>query len=141
VLIVDTDPCRCALNAGVLRRQGYEVDAADDAQTGWAALQNNLYNLVIAENDLPGLSGVGLLKKLRSAGMTLPVIIAIEALPAWKSADYPWLLKSARLFKPYTFEDLLRLVNRTFAQTQRSPAETAPPHPQNQTASAALRRR
>jgi len=110
ILLVDTDPCVCELNAEGLRRHGYEVGIASDGKAGWEELQVNRYNLLITENDLPGLTGVGLVKKLRSASMPLPVIIAVGILPSWKSAEYPWLLKATKLFKPFNFEDLLRLV-------------------------------
>jgi DNA-binding response OmpR family regulator len=107
ILIVDDDRSLCEFNAEGLRRHGYEVGIASDGKVGWEELQANRYNLLITENDLPRLTGVGLVKKLRSASMSLPVIIAVEILPSWKSAEYPWLLKATKLFKPYDFEDLL----------------------------------
>jgi len=95
-----------------LRQYGYKVVVAGDGEAAWQQLQINHYNLLITENELPGASGVGLLKKLRAACMFLPVIVAIETLPSWQSSDYPWLLKATKLIKPYTFEDLLGLVSR-----------------------------
>ena len=121
ILTVADDPCR--LNAEALRRHGYEVDIACGSKAGWEMLQNIPYNLLVTEHDLTGLTGVGLLKKLRSACMSLPVIIAIETLPPWQSAEYPWLLKATKLFKPYTFVELLDLVRRVFPATNRIHAE------------------
>jgi DNA-binding response OmpR family regulator len=137
ILLVDDDPDE--INAQVLREHGYEVVVARDGEAGWEELQTNRYNLVITENDLPVPSGVGLLKKLRSACMFLPVIIAIETLPSWQCADYPWLLKATKLLKPYSFEDLLGLVNSVLPVPGRRQEERAPlPNWQNQTASVAL---
>jgi DNA-binding NtrC family response regulator len=117
ILIVADDPCR--LNAEVLRRHGYEVGIACGSTTAWDMLQTNPYNLLITEHDLAGLTGVGLLKKLRSACMSLPVIISVETMPPWQSAEYPWLLKAAKLFKPYTLSELLGLVRSVFPVTNR----------------------
>jgi DNA-binding response OmpR family regulator len=75
ILLVDDDPDICQLNSKALLKHGYEVDVAEDGETGWAELQNNRYNLLITKNDLPKLTGVGLLKKVRSACMPLPVIM------------------------------------------------------------------
>ena len=117
ILLLDADPCLCAFNANALRRHGFVANTAPDAETGWEELQTNRYNLLITENDLPGLTGVGLIKKLRSACMPLPIIIAIGTLPPWKSPDYPWLLPTTKLFKPYAFEDLLGQVKRLLLKT------------------------
>jgi hypothetical protein len=56
----------------------------------------------------------------------LPIIIAIGTLPSWKSAEYPWLLKATKLFKPYAFEDLLGLVKSVLPVTARVRAEIVP---------------
>ena len=121
--MVADDPCPGRLHAEMLRRHGYEVGIACGSKAGWEMLQTIRYNLLIAEHDVSGLSGVGLVKKLRSACMPLPVIIAIGVLPAWQSAEYPWLLKATKLFKPYTFVELLDLVRRVFPATNRIHAE------------------
>ena len=44
--------------------------------------------------------------------MPLPVVMVIDSLPSWQSAEYPWLLKATKLFKPYSFEDLLGLLKK-----------------------------
>jgi DNA-binding response OmpR family regulator len=139
--MVDADPGHRKLNGEVLRRHGYTVTIASDGEAGWEELQTNCYNLLITENDLPLPSGVGLLRKLRSACMSLPVIIAIETLPSWQSADYPWLLKATKLLKPYSFEDLVDMVGSILPTPGRGHEEFALlPNWRNQTASVALLR-
>lgn len=134
ILLLDADPCLCEFNAEALRRHGFVANTAPDAETGWEKLQTNRYNLLIAENDLPGLTGVGLIKELHSACMFLPIIIVIGTLPTWKSADYPWLLKATKLFKPYAVEDLLGQVKCLLPKTagvraQLLPAQDWQSHP------------
>src|SRR5208283_1709471 len=98
ILMVDDDSRRCRLNAEVLRRQNFEVNTAADGQAGWDELQTKRYHLLITENDLPRLTGVGLVKKLHSASIPLPVIVVTSTLPARKSPEYSWLLKATKLF-------------------------------------------
>lgn len=128
ILIVDDAPCRCELNAETLRRHGYLVAIAGDSEAGWEELQNNRYNLLITEHVLPGLTGAGLVKKLRSACMSLPVIMVVETLPSWRSADYPWFLKAAKLFKPYSFGELLDSVKRILTPAGNLRERIMPPH-------------
>jgi DNA-binding response OmpR family regulator len=130
ILIVDDDTCRCELNAETLRRHGYSVTIAGDSEAGWEELQNNRYNLLITEHDLPGLTGAGLVRKLRSACMSLPVIMVVETLPSWRSADYPWFLKAAKLFKPYSFGELLESVKRILPPASNLRARITPAYPE-----------
>ena len=126
ILMVDDDSHLSRLNAEMLRWHGYEVSTVNDGEAGWEKLQTNRYHLLITQNDLPGLSGIGLVKKLRSACMPLPVIVVTEALPNWKSPEYSWLLKATKLFKPYGFDELLCLVKRVLHDTASARAAIAP---------------
>ena len=56
-------------------RHGHIVNAAEDGAAGWDELQANHYNLLITEQDLPGFTGVKLIRKLRAARMVLPVVM------------------------------------------------------------------
>jgi len=117
ILVVNDDADILRLNVQALRHHGYEVGIAEDGYAGWLELQTNSYNLMITENELPGMSGVGLIKKLRLANMPLPVIIAIETMPTWQSSQYPWLLRANKMFKPYTVTALLGLVKKVLYTT------------------------
>jgi YesN/AraC family two-component response regulator len=57
------------------------VDTAEDGEFGWEALQAKNYDLLITDNNMPKVSGLELVKKLRSARMALPVILASGAMP------------------------------------------------------------
>ena len=135
ILMVDDDSRRCRLNAKVLQRHNYEVNTAADGQAGWEELQTNRYHLLITENDLPRLTGVGLVKKLHSACLPVPVIVVTRTLPARKSPEYSWHLKATKLFKPYRFDELLGLVKKVLAETACARAEIAPPTRQSQSPS------
>ena len=67
---------------------------------------------MITDNDMPKMTGVELLGKLRAARMELPAIMATGTLPAQTPAQRPWLQPAATLLKPYTTEKLLETVRR-----------------------------
>jgi DNA-binding response OmpR family regulator len=116
ILVVEDDVFFRRRNAEVLEQSGYEVDAAEDGEAAWWALNTSSYDLLITDNHMPKVSGVDLLKKLRAARMDLPVIMATGTLPKEEFARYPWLRPAATLLKPYTSEDMLRTVKKVLRE-------------------------
>ena len=110
ILVVDRDSDLRLMYADVLTGPGREVDAAVNPEAGWEALQSNRYNLLITENDLPRLSGIEFIRKLRTAGMGLQVIMAAETLPTYLLARNPELEISGTLQKPFVVDDLQAMV-------------------------------
>jgi len=91
ILVVDDDVDLRHVNAEALRRGGYQTETAADGAAAWEALQANSYDLLITDNSMPKVSGVELVKKVRSARMSLPVILASGALPTEELDRNPWL--------------------------------------------------
>jgi len=115
ILVVDDDPFFCHRNAEVLIRHGYQVNAAESGEVGWEELQINRYNLLITENELPSLTGVELLKKLRSARILLPVIMATKQMSRPQATRLLRLHPVVTLLKPYTIEEFLSAVKVVLA--------------------------
>jgi len=78
-------------------------------KAGWEALQRSSYALLITDIEMPRLTGLELVKRLRSAGQTLPVVLASGALDADEIGD-PSLRLAARLRKPFSPGELLETV-------------------------------
>jgi DNA-binding response OmpR family regulator len=110
ILVVDDDPFLCHRNAEMLIRQGYVVNAAENGALGWQELQANHYHLLITENELPKLTGVQLIQKVRFARMALPVIIASEKSPQVAVTRRLRLNPVVTLLKPYTLADFIEMV-------------------------------
>jgi DNA-binding response OmpR family regulator len=117
ILMVEDDGDIRRLNAEVLIHAGYHVDAAADGAAAWDALCVEQYDLIITDNIMPKLTGVELLKKLRSARMELPVIMATGTIPQEEFTRCPWLQPAATLLKPYTVEALLGTVKNVLCAT------------------------
>jgi DNA-binding response OmpR family regulator len=117
ILVVDDDPYLCHLSAEVLIRHGYEVNAAGDGAAAWEELNANSYDLLITDNNMPRLTGVELVRKLRSARMALPVIMATTGrLPAEALAQNPPLQLAAMLPKPFHIVELLETVENVLRE-------------------------
>jgi DNA-binding response OmpR family regulator len=124
ILVVDHDPYLCHLSAEVLIRQGFVVNAAEDGKAGWEELRANTYNLLITEPELPKITGVKLVRKLREARITLPVVMATAVLPSENMfVRYPWLQPAALLLRPYSIKELLGTVSEVLRATDSAGAQ------------------
>jgi CheY-like chemotaxis protein/acetyltransferase-like isoleucine patch superfamily enzyme len=110
ILVVEDDRDLRQINTKVLIHHGYEVDVAEDGAAAWEVLQASRYDLVITDNKMPRMTGIELLKKLRSTRMELPVIMATGTLPTQELTQNPWLEPVALLAKPYAVGELLAKV-------------------------------
>lgn len=133
ILVVQDEPDIRRLNVEVLESSGYAVDTAEDGMAGWKALHAvrhapESYALLITDHDMPGLSGLALVKKARAARMALPVIMATGKLPKEDLfTRYPWLHPAAALVKPYSIEQLLGTVENVLRATVSPVEEIAAP--------------
>jgi DNA-binding response OmpR family regulator len=114
--VVENQPDIRRLNAEALGSSGYEVVTAEDGLAGWKALHAarhapESYALLVTDHDMPGLTGLALVKKVRAARMALPVIMATRTLPTEDLMNrYPWLRPVASLVKPYSAGQLIGMV-------------------------------
>jgi DNA-binding response OmpR family regulator len=113
---VDDEKTMRELETQMLIDHGYQVDAAEDGDAGWNALHAKRYDLLITDNNMPKVSGIELIKKVRSARMALPVIMATGALP--EEVNLQPRLLDATLLKPFTSHELLEAVKRVLDATE-----------------------
>jgi DNA-binding response OmpR family regulator len=117
ILLVDDDIYARELNAGVLIRFGYNVDTAEDGAAAWKALNDHSYDLLITDNRMPRVTGMELIKKVRSVDMTLPIILASGTVPVQELKRNPWMNLDATLPKPFTLAELLDTVVKVLRVT------------------------
>jgi CheY-like chemotaxis protein len=110
ILVVEDEPDICKLNAETLTELGYIVDTAGDGVMAWEALKRNSYDLIVTDNEMPGLSGAGLLEKLHHNRKFIPVIMATGTIPPAKLTRQPWFLLVTTLLKPYTLVEFIATV-------------------------------
>lgn len=127
ILVVEDDGDIRRFNVGVLIHSGYRAEAAEDGAIAWDTLQLNSYDLLITDHNMPKLTGVELLKKLRAARMALPVILASGTIPTEELNRQPPLQIEATLLKPYTAEELLGTVRKVLRATDGARVQIVPP--------------
>src|SRR5687768_12872274 len=106
----------------MLAASGYQVDTAEDGVAGWEALHGSSYDLLITDYNMPKVSGVELVKKLRSARMALPVVLVSGAIPTEELSRNPSLKLAAMLLKPFSAEELLGTVKKVLGAAEGAPS-------------------
>ena len=119
ILVVDDDIYIRELSTESLSLSGYQVDAAEDGDAAWQALNADAYDLLITDHNMPKVTGLELVKRLRAAHMALPVILATGIPPTDEFARSPWLIPDATLLKPYTIAELLGTVKNVLHASAR----------------------
>ena len=59
----------------LLRRQGYTVDVSSDGVSGYDNAVTDIYDLILLDAMLPGMDGFTLLRRLRTGGHAVPVLM------------------------------------------------------------------
>lgn len=110
ILVVDDDVDLRHLIVELLMASGYEVDDAENGARAWKVLHLNQYDLLLTDNEMPEMTGLQLVEKLRLAGFKLPVIFASGRLSPDLVTKNTHLGLAATLPKPFTPEELTSTV-------------------------------
>lgn len=103
-----------------LSSEGYQVSVANDGMNGLMLARESTPDLVILDWMLPGLSGVEICRRLRSTGISVPVILLtakdevsdrVTGLDAGAD-DY--------VVKPFSIEELLARIRAHLRRTQET---------------------
>jgi DNA-binding response OmpR family regulator len=118
ILVVDDDPIGSKLVTYLLSEQGYEVETVDNAPGALAFIERHPPDLVVLDIMLPGMDGLEVARRLRSAGDAVPILMltARDAVPNRVEGfeagadDY--------LVKPFVPEELLARVKALLRRSQ-----------------------
>lgn len=80
LLLIEDEELTRLLTARNLEQHGATITQAQDAATAFAALETNEFDLIVADLNLPDLSGEALIFGLRRYDATLPIIVVSIAL-------------------------------------------------------------
>lgn len=123
ILIVDDEPGILDTASRALRRQGFEVTTASDAQTARILLQSQTVDLLISDIRMPGESGISLLQAVRETNPNLPLMI-ITAYPDSEYIDAAIDLNVRGFIpKPFNLSDLIDEVKRILGIQEASAAQ------------------
>ncbi len=110
ILVVDDEPAIRDIVARVLEHAGFKVDVAADGELAWEAAERHRYDLIITDEQMPRLSGCGLIERLRRAGAAPPVLMMTGVgIRLQETEQGP---PDGFLAKPFAFSSLLKEAHR-----------------------------
>jgi two-component system, NtrC family, response regulator HydG len=117
VLIVEDEEIVRQLLTGLLREEGYDVDAVSTGEDALKALDRELYDLVLLDLNLPGMQGMNVL----GAAPALQTDAQFIVMTAFGSVDNAVEAMKLGAFdylnKPFRTEELLLTLERALHQT------------------------
>ena len=118
LLVEDSDEVSC-ITVEYLQELGHQVVAVAEAKKALTRLKNELFDAVMTDIRLPGMSGIELARSLAKSNPNLPVVIA----SGYGALNLEFLLGEKlrtvlMLPKPYDLPDLERTLNEAAAITR-----------------------
>ena len=124
ILIIEDDTATAEFVAGAFKQVGYATTHVPDGETGFAAALHGPYDAAVVDIMLPRLDGLEVIRRLRAAGRTLPIIV----LSARGSVDAKIRGLEAGgddyLAKPFSVAELVARVQALLRRASRSEETT-----------------
>jgi PAS domain S-box-containing protein len=103
VLVVEDDAASLAATCELLRLIGIDAQAAENAETALAALQTGVFDVLMTDVAMPGMSGIELARAAVALHPALDVVFASgNAAPSQEGLAFKW----RALRKPFTLDQL-----------------------------------
>jgi two-component system response regulator PilR (NtrC family) len=125
ILVVDDEPDLRTLYELTLLREGYQVDVAEDLASGWQALQQRRFDVLITDMRLPDGLGLELIRRLREQQRSERCVVitaygsAENAVESLKAGAFDYLTK------PVNLRQFRAVIASAVQDTQAVPADAA----------------
>ena len=122
ILLVEDQELNIDMIARRLRRRGFNVDVAIDGETALSKTEAELYDLVLLDIALPGISGLEVATRMKSDDRTRSTpVIALTAHALKGDRDRAIAAGcDAYATKPIDFEGLMTQISQLVAQEERN---------------------
>jgi two-component system OmpR family response regulator len=122
VLLIEDDAKTAAYVKRGLEEHGHVVDVAATGRDGLFLAAGEAYDVMIVDRMLPGLDGLGIVKTVRAAGVTTPVLF-LTTMGGIEDRVEGLAVGDDYLVKPFAFAELLARIN---ALARRPPIAQVP---------------
>ncbi len=101
----------------IFERPLYELASAQDAEAALARLTTdpNLFDVIITDNNMPGVSGIQFVRQLRERGFAGKIMVLSAHLSAEVRAAYEAMEVDAMIDKPFSIKVLRQTLDRVAA--------------------------
>ncbi|MEW4982760.1 MAG: chemotaxis response regulator CheY [Cycloclasticus sp.] len=120
ILVVDDFSTMRRIIKNLLRELEFtNLDEADDGQTAWPKLKAGGYDFLVTDWNMPGMTGIDLLKTVRSTPETanMPVLLVTAESKREQIIEAAQAGVNGYIIKPFTAATLKEKIDKIFART------------------------
>ena len=123
ILIADDDRVQTLILATRLKAKGFRVTVAYDVIQAWMAAIKTLPDMIILDIQMPGGTGIAVLKQLKASTKTsqIPVIVLSGSIDPQTVSTVRNLGADEFLPKPVDLDELYRTLSRLLGTTPQAP--------------------
>jgi two-component system NtrC family response regulator len=111
-LLIDDDINLCKVLAYQLQKNGYDVTTAKNGEEGLSLFSKNIYDIVITDIQMPDISGIDVLRKIRKENEKVIIIIITAHGSVENAIEACKLGATDYLTKPFGQEQLLFVIEK-----------------------------
>ena len=111
ILVVDDEVVIRHLLCEMLQGDGYDVTTAQDGAEGLACYHRDRPDLVISDTHMPRMDGPTLIKQLRVADPSLPIVV-LNSAPDLLPSELEPSPRTVRVSKPFDLAEIRDAINR-----------------------------
>ncbi len=125
ILIIDDELSMREFLKVLLEKEGYGAGTAANAQDALTAIEGRDYDLIISDIKMPEISGIEFLEQIRSAGLTIPVILITayaspeDAVAAMKGGAYDYITK------PFNVAEIKEIIHSALLTARNTASQPA----------------
>jgi DNA-binding NtrC family response regulator len=116
ILVVDDQAVFCEMLQSYLGRKGYEVTTCSNAKEALELTNEKFFDLVIADVNMPGQSGIDLLEQIKAQGKGEKVIIMTGFASISQGVESILRGASDYLTKPFQLSEVVQVVKRVLSE-------------------------
>ena len=123
ILVVDDFSTMRRIIKNLLSELGFtNMSEADDGKTAWPMLQNGGFDFLVTDWNMPGMTGLELLKQVRADDSlkTLPVLLVTAESKREQIVEAAQAGVNGYIVKPFTAKTLKEKIDRIFERIETS---------------------
>jgi len=97
----------------VLSKAGFDIVTAEDGKSALVTLKRESFDLIISDIKMPGISGIDLLKKVKTYNPEIPVIMITAHASTDDAVDAMKLGAEDYITKPFNIDELKLIIERS----------------------------
>lgn len=116
ILVVDDDSSIRNMLSIVLKKNGYNVVCSETSEAALKKLKNETFDMIITDIKMPGISGIDLLKKIKTIHPEIPVIMITAFASANDAVEAMKLGAEDYITKPFNLDELKLIIEKSLSK-------------------------